>query len=596
MGITLGARAHFGKNGAVANENWIGTRTWVVAGGYQDERRSLRVTLYTDALGASEIRVGGLSLAEAMGNRSRLDVTESPTSYDRGDGGAQGVALHADGSGVIAVKLRPNATYYLWLFANGWSDRFGDEGLLVTASGSFGTAAEPRAADGCFGSAVPVTLVGGSAGARCTVTASCAGRTETLATLGTATSLQWTPALETYAALLPDAGSAPATLTVETFYAGASVGTRSLTITLRFPEGALSPTISPGWARPVPLNEGAAAGFTCFIQGYSRARVVFDETKIETKRGAHIAGYRVACAGESDTAAPYDTPVLAGSEAAIACTVVDSRALTATETLTVALESYARPQLTAVQVFRSDAAGAPDEDGNALAVRAELLYSSLAGENTCTLTAFYRPKSGGAWSSAALRSGELTLLPSCSADRSWQLRLEAEDGLGNTALCEREIPSRRWAMKFRPTGEGVAFGKAAEYDRALELPEDWRILLGTTDLRASLEGRCAALEDARTADLAALNARLDTLAAALAAQPVLRQATRSVTTDQYGQVTTPADLLGSGDVLLAVVSEDYRYFAVKQQGATTRVYNAASSPSFAVRVTLTLRFIWADYS
>ena len=101
MGITLGARAHFGKNGAVANENWIGTRTWVVAGGYQDERRSLRVTLYTDALGASEIRVGGLSLAEAQGNRSRLDVTEDPARYDRGDGGAQGVALHADGSGVI---------------------------------------------------------------------------------------------------------------------------------------------------------------------------------------------------------------------------------------------------------------------------------------------------------------------------------------------------------------------------------------------------------------------------------------------------------------------------------------------------------------
>ena len=151
-------------------------------------------------------------------------------------------------------------------------------------------------------------------------------------------------------------------------------------------------------------------------------------------------------------------------------------------------------------------------------------------------------------------------------------------------------------MKFRPTGEGVAFGKAAEYDRALELPADWRILLGTTDLRAALEGRLTALETARTADLAALNARLDTLAAGLAAQPVLRQATRSVTTDQYGQVTTPADLLGSGDVLLAVVSEDYRYFAVKQQGATTRVYNAATSPSFAVRVTLTLRFIWADYS
>lgn len=104
------------------------------------------------------------------------------------------------------------------------------------------------------------------------------------------------------------------------------------------------------------------------------------------------------------------------------------------------------------------------------------------------------------------------------------------------------------------------------------------------------------MEQQRTEDLAAIDGRLDGHDAALAAQPTIRSITRSVTTDQYGQTQIPSDVLGNGDILLSVYSEDYRYVAVKQQGLTIRVYDSGSSPSWATNVTLSMRIIYADYN
>ena len=50
----------------------------------------------------------------------------------------------------------------------------------------------------------------------------------------------------------------------------------------------------------------------------------------------------------------------------------------------------------------------------------------------------------------------------------------------------RRLPTRRWAMKFRPDGQGVAFGKAPEQARCLELPGDWQIRLGQESLWLAL--------------------------------------------------------------------------------------------------------------
>jgi hypothetical protein len=66
-----------------------------------------------------------------------------------------------------------------------------------------------------------------------------------------------------------------------------------------------------------------------------------------------------------------------------------------------------------------------------------------------------------------------------NADRSYTVRITATDSLGNTEVYYQVLPSRKWAMKFRADGNGVAFGKAAEYDKSFEIADDWYMRRGT---------------------------------------------------------------------------------------------------------------------
>lgn len=499
MGISVTAKTCFnGYSGAaLPGDNRAGVRTDLVNGQYVPTYYNCRFTLETDAYGASEVQIAGLRKLQSQGGRLRMDVGEDPDEHRKGGSGA-GVALSTEGTGSLAVRLQPNSTYYLWLFYHGWSDLFSVGQAVVSATGSYGTAAELEAEDGFFDSALPITLTGGGAGASYTVTVTLAGITETLARGSTATDFVWTPALSVFAPLFPNSDGGEALLTAESFYAGVSIGTRSRTVRVRFAPGALPPVLREGWVTAAPQNEGAAAGFSCYIQGYSRARLRFDGSKISCPAGATPQRFTVLCAGVESSGSPCDTPVLPGTEAALLCTVTDSRGQQASETLTITLEPYARPRFGEIAVFRCDAQGTEDEGGNCLSVRAALHWSALAGENTVSLRALYRPRSGGEWSSVTLTPGVAAVIPAVSADRSYDLRLEATDGLGSGVEYEQAIPSRVWAMKFRPDGGGVAFGKAAEADAALELGNAWQLVLHDS------QGQSAALDYASLRALLAL--------------------------------------------------------------------------------------------
>lgn len=449
------------------------------------------IKIRTGALGASRLAISGLAGREAnyldCRRALRAAVTASDASHKTG--GTDGSALDREtGAGTLEVRLSPDTVYYVWLFCESGhsglyqSERYNDEdALTLTLSGSYGAPAVPSASDGTFGSGIGVTLSGGSAGAKYTVTVACAGQTETLATKASGTSYTWTPAVATYAPLLPNAGSASATITVDTYYADTKVGTRTKEITVRFKAGTLAPACESGWASVSPRNEGAAQGFTVWVQGYSKARVTFDVSKISPQYGATVAGFKLVCGNVTKTSAPYDTGVLTGTTAAITVSVTDTRGQTASGTLTVSLLPYARPALAQIAVFRSDSAGALDEDGAYIACRATPVFSGLGGENACTLRAWVRALSGSFGQAETLTAGVTAPLGPFSPDTAYEVKLVAEDGLGNTAEALRRLPTRRWAMKFRPDGGGVAFGKAAEVNAALELGNAWALILRDTN-------------------------------------------------------------------------------------------------------------------
>lgn len=415
-------------------------------------------------------------------------VTEQSTGYERKVGSDIGTAAEKtwiDGNpfmtGSTAVSLMPDADYYLWIWPkdNRYS-RVDIGSAQVTVDGVYGTPSTITAADGTFGGQIAVSLNASTPGAQHSVSVSCAGRTEILLTDSTAVSCVWTPDLASYAALLPNAGSAQATITCVTRYGGNTVGTRTKTITVSFAAGSLPPALAAGWALAAVFNSGSAAGLSVYVQGVSRAEVSFDSSKISCLYGASIAGYRIRCSGSTVSASPYRTGVLTG-DTEIICTVTDSRGQEASETLQISVEPYAEPRLTEATVFRCDSTGTPADDGQYYSARGKALFSSLAGQNSVTLSAAHKRTDAASYGTeVTLQNDTASVIGSISADYSYLVRLTVRDALGNEAAVTAALATQRWAMKFRPNGRGVGFGKAPEHDNCIELPSGWVIRIGNT--------------------------------------------------------------------------------------------------------------------
>lgn len=272
----------------------------------------------------------------------------------------------------------------------------------------------------------------------------------------------------------PSVSSLTATVSVQTYSdsscttAIGSAATQSFTVTA---DAGMKPSVSAGWVSLAAYNTGAASGLLGFIKGYSQAEAAFDGSCIDMSDavGASIASFSVTCQGAAVSESPYRTPVL--TQNTMVCTVTDTRGRSASETFTVALMDYANPSLTDVSIFRCDANGDPDEDGTNYSAGATLSFSSLNGQNACSFTAAHKAAGGSYGTASSLTSGTASIIGPISADLTYSVKISAADALGNTAEFYATIPTRKWAMHFRPNGTGVAFGKAAETDGLFEIDD-----------------------------------------------------------------------------------------------------------------------------
>ena len=446
-----------------------------------------RFAFHTPATGATTLSFASSAYAVYGGyypdQGFQFLVTEESSGYESMWGTAQGQGAQRTGNsltGQLSRELMPNADYYLWIWPKGnRAYRVEPGSITVTLEGVYGTPSAIQASDGRFGGQIPVTLQVTTPGAVHDLSVSCAGRTETLLQQSSASSCLWEPDEQIYAALLPEQGSAQAVFSCQTYYGGNCVGSSSAAITLSFSPGSLAPQLTSGWAQAEPDNDGTAAeGINLFVQGFSRARVRFDSGKVACRHGAGIAGYRIRCEGNTVTQAPYRTQVLAGS-CRIQCTVIDSRGQEAEETLSVTVEPYSEPRLTEASVFRCDSGGSTAEDGQYYSACARALFAPVGGQNSISLAASHKLREAADFGTeTALENGFSRVIGTISPDQSYEVRLRALDALGGSAELRGTIPTQKGAMKFRPGGLGVGFGKAPEHDRCIELPAGWVIRIG----------------------------------------------------------------------------------------------------------------------
>lgn len=251
-----------------------------------------------------------------------------------------------------------------------------------------------------------------------------------------------------------------------------------------YADSGMKPLVSEGFAVAEPYNsDGAAAGLSGYIQGYSKAKISFDSAKVDLSAavGATIAGYKITAAGQTDSASPFLTPVLTG-KTDIVCTVTDTRGRSASVTLTVTPESYSAPSISQVSVFRCLDNGEENEDGSYLSAKAEAVFSPLNGQNSVSMSLQYRVP-GGSWSAAvAMASGSAVLTGgTMSPDQNYEVMISIGDML-NTGKFTLKLGSRKWGLKFRENGDGVGFGMAPQEDKVLQIPADWMFMVGEKTL------------------------------------------------------------------------------------------------------------------
>lgn len=243
---------------------------------------------------------------------------------------------------------------------------------------------------------------------------------------------------------------------------------------IKVPEDA-SPELDTGWATVAPDNTGtAAAGMGVYVQGFSKASVTFDTSRVTLKYGANAATCQVVYDGNTD---PTSTPVLTASgKHTIKCIVTDSRGNQASEDIEINVYPYATPALADVQLYRCNAGGMETDDGTHLWFKATCKFSECGGENSASLTAEWKKVRNTSFgNSTSLTNGVGSVLGAgtISATSSYNGRITAVDRLGNTISYTALISTANVAFHLRDGGKGGAFGKYAEKDGLLDVP--WMI-------------------------------------------------------------------------------------------------------------------------
>ena len=283
---------------------------------------------------------------------------------------------------------------------------------------------------------------------------------------------------ESLAAQIPHDPGGTGTLTCVTYSGSTLIGSKTIAFTASVP-GSMKPALTPGWATVTYDNSGTkASAIRAWVQGYSKARAEFDDSRITCKQGAGVQQYSITYLGKTVSESPYRTETIGGTAATVRCTVTDSRGLSAYEDFEIAIHPYAPPALTGAMLYRADGDGAASDSGTHIAGRATANYYPIGGENAATIRGYWKAVGGSYGSGEALSSGVTGIISGSaviSADRSYVAKLVITDSLGNTAEFEDSIPTERVAFHLKEGGNGAAFGKVAETEYVLELAEDWEL-------------------------------------------------------------------------------------------------------------------------
>ena len=410
-------------------------------------------------------------------NTGKIGTDGYTTSVDWGD------TNHLTSNGAKTVQLLPNKTYYLWIYpsVSGYN-RWAIGSISVTLGGVYGEASTVTCTNpATFGAANTITLSRNLDSALHTVKVTCLGQTETLlensATYPTVT---WTPSVATYAPLLTNAKSTTATITVETFYSGYSVGTRSTTVTINFADADVAPSVTMAVSDPT----GHATTYGAFVATKSKIKVELTATY---RYGAVYAATAINANGQDYATNPATTDEIASTgNTAVSGKIVDSRGVSSnTAQQTISILPYSPPQITSFTIHRCNQDGTLNDQGAYCRVDYSVEVSPLNNHNSKTLVVRYKKRSAETYTDQSVTLSTYTqtgyaVVPA-DTNNTYDIQLVLTDDFSSVAL-DLQLSTAFSTVNYLSGGKGVAFGKVAESDNTVELAQGWSLKIGNTTL------------------------------------------------------------------------------------------------------------------
>lgn len=249
-----------------------------------------------------------------------------------------------------------------------------------------------------------------------------------------------------------------------------------------------------------PVSALSAPFNALYIQGRTQAKITHTASG---KFGATINQYSSsvegkAYSGETATSDALQTPGVL----TITGTATDSRGFSTTASKTVTVLAYNTPSVVRngstgrFVCARSTADGTISEDGTALYVECSKSFSSLAGNNKCTLRLRYAAEGGG-WSSWITLLAESSgndyagVVPGVTLSVSvvYTIEIQAVDKLGESGSVGTRIPTSEMTFHLGENGKAVGIGRYASESGENRLDVAWNAYFekglqvsGTADL------------------------------------------------------------------------------------------------------------------
>lgn len=256
-----------------------------------------------------------------------------------------------------------------------------------------------------------------------------------------------------------------------------------------------------------PVSALSAPFNALYIQGRTQAKITHTASG---KFGATINQYSAAVEGKAYSGKTVTSDALqTPGVLTITGTATDSRGFSATASKTVTVLAYNTPSVVrngstgSLVCARSTSGGTISEDGTALYVECSKSFSSLAGNNKCTLRLRYAAEGGG-WSSWITLLAESSgndyagVVPgvTLSASVVYTIEIQAVDKLGESGSVETRIPTSEMTFHLGENGKAVGIGRYASESGEQRLDVAWDAhfekglqVSGATTLGGNLRGK-----------------------------------------------------------------------------------------------------------